>query len=189
MATQGVHLGQIHLYNTMYHSQEDDLVSGKVVEFGGEPAGRLYDRAVMIANSLTGDFRNPGFEPPTFGAMWNRVYAEAQLRDRGAVRPDRQRRGDEVRRGQHPFHLVRLVARAIDAAGPNPTRAYLARAMGSLGGIDLSSGVAASYRPGKTTAPDELSGLTFHYPCPGDAQNDSGACIIAEGDYLPLPER
>ena len=77
--TDAQHLkpGQIQFYNTDYNAQSGDLVSSKVVKFGGEKAGALYNNAEIISSGQTGAFRMPDFEPAEFGEMCNREYQEA----------------------------------------------------------------------------------------------------------------
>ena len=57
MATQGVKPGQIQFYNTDYNAQSGDLVSSKVVKFGGAKAGALYNNTEIISSGQTGSFR------------------------------------------------------------------------------------------------------------------------------------
>jgi hypothetical protein len=73
-------------------------------------------------------------------------------------------------------NFVRMAARAIHAAGPNPTRADIAEAMANLGPVDIANGLPASFGPGKFSAPDSLSTLEFNYPCPVDPAAKS--CIL-----------
>lgn len=188
LATQGMKSDQVQIYNTAYHAQDGDIVSGKVVEFGGEPAGRLYDGSIIIANTPTGDYRTPGYEPNEFAAMCNRTYAEHSKAGEGPYDPRDGVESSMYGAVSTHCHLVRMVARAIDSAGPNPSRAELAEAMGRLGGVDLSSGAGASFRPGKTTAPDEIIRLRFRFPCPEGPTTASGACIVPDSEFLPLPE-
>ena len=72
-----------------------------------------------------------------------------------------------------------MIARAIDAAGPNPTRDDLARAMEGLGAIDQGSRIPGSFGPGKYTAPNALYTMIFHYPCPQETTNTSGGGLFA----------
>ena len=44
-----------------------------------------------------------------------------------------------------------------------------------------------SFAEGKYTAPNSLYTNIFHYPCPYETTNKSGACIVVEGDARPLP--
>ena len=125
------------------------------------------------APAATGAFRLPDFEP-------------------GAVRRDVQPRvpGGGRRRSTPPTipktnsaygattgscAFVRIIARAIDAAGPNPTRKDLAAAVENLGALD-GGGVPGSFEPGKYTAPNALYKLRWHYPCPRRTCSRSTAC-------------
>ena len=52
---------------------------------------------------------------------------------------------------------IRMIARAIDGAGANPSRASLAEAMENLGAVDQGGvGRYGSFAPGKYTAPNTL---------------------------------
>jgi hypothetical protein len=79
---------------------------------------------------------------------------------------------------------VRNLARALEAAGPNPTRDDFARAWEGLGAIDPEPG---SYGPGKYSAPTTLYTMIFHYPCPYETTSASNSCIVVDGDARELP--
>jgi hypothetical protein len=82
--------------------------------------------------------------------------------------------------------FIRVIARAVEAAGPNPTRKDLAAAVEGLGAIDLG-GEVGSFGPGKYTAPNQLYQMRFNYPCPKDKIPFDGMCIITEGAGFPIP--
>ena len=50
--------------------------------------------------------------------------------------------------------FIRIIARAVEAAGPNPTREDLAAAMEGLGALDIGWRSRAASGPGKYTAPN-----------------------------------
>jgi hypothetical protein len=185
MVTQGVKPGQIQMYQSGYNAQSGDLVSSKVVTFGGAKAGALYNGTVIVANGATGAFRLPGFEPDPYGAMCNREYQEAGGPKYSAVDPaTNSAYGATV--GMCTF--IRTIARAIEAAGPNPTRKDLAAAVEGLGALAVGE-EPLSFGPGKYTAPNQLYEMKFHYPCAKDKIPFDGMCIIPEGDAFPIPAK
>ncbi len=183
MATQGVKPGQIQFYNTDYNAQSGDLVSSKVVKFGGEKAGALYNNTEIISSGQTGAFRLPNFEPGEFGEMCNREYQQAGGEKYTADDPETNSAYGAVT-GTCAF--IRIIARAIDDAGPNPTRADLASAVEHLGALD-GGDILPSFEPGKYTAPNALYKLRWHYPCPAKDLPYDGICILPEGDAFPFP--
>ena len=48
MINQGYGPGDVQFYNSDFNSQADDLVSGKVNEFGGDAAGELYNGTIIV---------------------------------------------------------------------------------------------------------------------------------------------
>ena len=104
MADEGVKPGQIAMYQSDYLAQSGDLVSGKVVEFGGDKAGKLYNGTTIIAGGATG-------RVPPARIQARRVQRDVQPRVSGE-RPSRRavqrhRRGDE--------HEVRRARRDVRA--------------------------------------------------------------------------
>jgi hypothetical protein len=183
LATQGAKPGQIQFYNTDYNAQSGDLVSSKVVKFGGAKAGALYNNAVIISSGQTGAFRLPNFKPGAFGEMCNREYQAAGGAKYTADDPETNSAYGATG-GTCAF--LRIIARAIDNAGPNPTRADLASAVEHLGALD-GAGVPPSFEPGKYTAPNSLYKLRWHYPCAPKNLPYDGICILPEGDAFPFP--
>jgi hypothetical protein len=183
MATQGVKPGQIQFYNTDYNAQSGDLVSSKVVKFGGEKAGALYNNAEIISSGQTGAFRMPDFEPAEFGEMCNREYQEAGGEKYTADDPETNSAYGAT---TGTCNFIRIIARAIDAAGPNPTRADLASAVENLGALD-GGDVLPSFEPGKYTSPNALYKLRWHYPCAAKDKPFDGICILPERDAFPFP--
>ena len=175
LVTQGVKKGDVTFYNSNYQNQAGDLVSGKIVEFGGEPAGALYDETVVTDATPTGAFRREGFEVPEFDAMCNREYGENSASGTAYERND----ADESKFGGTvtACSIIRMIARALEAAGPNPTRDDITEAMRGLGGVDLQAMVPAHIAPGKYEAPSAIYPLVFRSPCQFPTSTKSGSCI------------
>jgi hypothetical protein len=187
MVTQGAEPGRFRFYNTGYLVQETEIAAGKIVEFAGPEAGALYDGTTVIAAARTGRHRLPDFEPDPFGTMCNEEYAAHSSAVDVAYRPGDED-GGKYGGTAGQCAVIRIIARAIEAAGPNPSRADVARAIASLGEVDLVDGVPGSFAPGKPTAPDVLARMTFRYPCPLETANPVGHCFVPEEDFVALPE-
>jgi hypothetical protein len=189
MVTQGVKPGDITIYNSDYAAQSGDLVSGKVVEFGGDAVGKLYNGTTIISAGATGEFRLPGFEPSEFSEMCNREYAE----NGNPVGGNAYSATDEATNTRYGSTVgmcatLRFIARAIESAGPNPDRADLAAAMEGLGEVDLGgASELGSFGPGKYTAPNSLFTLKFNYPCTYPTTFESKACVVVEGEAREQP--
>ena len=185
LVTQGVQPGQIQFYQSSYHAQNGDLLSSKVVLFNDAAAGEVYNGTIMVAPGATGSFRLPDFEPSEFAEMCNREYQEAGGDTYTAKDPETNSAYGATT-GMCVF--IRLIARAVEAAGPNPTREDLAAAVEGLGVIDTGLAIPGSFGPGKYTAPNALNMMQFNYPCPADMIPFEGnVCIIPEGDPFPIP--
>ena len=185
MVTQGVKPGQIQMYQSGYNAQSGDLVSSKILTFGGPKAGALYNGTVIIANGATGAFRLPGFKPSQYGEMCNREYQAAGGPKYSAVDPETNSAYGAT---TNMCTFIRTIARAIEAAGPNPTRKDLAAAVEGLGALAVGD-EPLSFGPGKYTAPNQLYEMTFHYPCAKDKIPFDGMCIIPDGDAFPIPPK
>jgi Fe2+ transport system protein FeoA len=183
MVTQGVKPGQFTMYQSGYNAQSGDLVSSKVVTFGGPKAGALYNGTLIVSNGATGAFRLPGFKPGEYGEMCNREYQAAGGEKYSAIDPaSNSAYGATV--GMCTF--IRTIARAVEAAGVNPTREDLAAAVEGLGALAVGED-PATFGPGKYTAPTQLYEMKFNYPCAKDKSPFDGMCIITEGDAFPIP--
>ncbi|HEX5097813.1 MAG TPA: ABC transporter substrate-binding protein [Acidimicrobiia bacterium] len=188
MTNQGVQPGDITFYQTGYLAQSGDLVSGKVVEFGGEAAGNLYNGTTVIASGPTGEFRLDGYEPAPFTQMCNKEYAENGANSEGEYDATNEATATKLGALVGVCSDIRMIARAIETAGANPSRASLAEAMENLGAVDQGGRDRyGSFAPGKYTAPNTLFTNIFHYPCPYETTAKSGACIVVDGDARPLP--
>jgi hypothetical protein len=179
LATQGATPGDITFYNTAFNAQDSDIVTSKIPEFGGEPAGALYDGATIFSGAPTGVFRQPGYEPEAFMEMCNREYQEAGGEAFDVLDPETST----------PYLMVgtvcsmmRVIARAVEAAGPNPTRDDLASAFENLGAIDMNFDVPASFAPGKYTAPNAIYEMRFHFPCEAPLPTSADTCVVAEDE-------
>jgi len=187
MVLQEFSPGDVQFYNTSYLAMDSELVAGKAVEFGGEDVGLLYNGAILVSASRAGEHRLDDFEPDPFVAMCNRVYAENS--DVVSEPYDFLDDVENLIASSVASHCagVRVLARAIEAAGPNPSRTELAEALASLGDIDSGEGIPSSFTPGKPSAPDVIVRNTFHFPCPVPVTNSVGHCILPDTDFLPIP--
>jgi hypothetical protein len=186
MVTQGFKPGDVQFYQSGYNAQNGDLVSSKVAALGGDAAAKLYNGTIMVSSARTGDFRTPGYEPNEYSEMCNREYQAAGGAKYSATDTETNSAyGATV--GMCSF--IRLIARALEKAGPNPTRADLAAAVGALGAIDLGGDVPGSFGPDKFTAPNVLNKVKWNYPCAAENKpfGDPPICIMPEGDSFPIP--
>jgi hypothetical protein len=185
MADKGIVNGQIQMYQSNFNSQAGDLVSGQVVKFGGDAAGKLYDGTIAIDPAPSGNFRVAGFELPAFNAMCQKTYADNNTTGDSW---DAMVEAENTRAGMvgTVCSQVRAAARAIYHAGVNPTRADLLEAFRNLGPMD------ANYMEPGVLSPDRRSGsqvlyeLKFNYPCTA-ATTPSGACFSLEDGPFPIP--
>jgi hypothetical protein len=115
--------------------------------------------------------------------MCNREYQQAGGKTYTAIDP-KTNSAYGATTGMCTF--IRTIARAIEAAGPNPTRKDLAAAVEGLGALAVGD-EPLSFGPGKYTAPNQLYEMKFHYPCAKDKIPFDGMCIITEGEAFPLP--
>ncbi|MBO9523135.1 MAG: ABC transporter substrate-binding protein [Nocardioidaceae bacterium] len=188
MVTQGFKPGDVQFVNTSFQAQDSELVTGKMIEFGGKEAGELYNGAIIWSGSRAGEHRLEGFEPDPFVTMCNRVYAENSKK---VTKPYDQYEDEDNRRASSvASHCsgVRMLARAIEAAGVNPTREDIVKVLDDFGKFDHGEGLPASFRPGKPTGPDAVVREKFSFPCPLKVSNKIGHCIEPVSDFLPLPK-
>lgn len=188
MVTQGFTPGQVQFFMTSFLALDSELVTGKAIEFGGEEAGNLLNGARVVSASRAGEHRLEGFEVDPFVAMCNEVYfanSTVETEPYDFLNDDGNRKASSV--ASHCAG-VRVLARALEAAGPNPSRADIAEALASLGQIDSGEGIPSSFTPGKPTAPNVIVRETFHFPCPETVTNSVGHCILPDTDFLPLPQ-
>ena len=199
MVRQGFEPGDITFYNSNASSQARDIVASKIVQFGGEDAGRLYDGTVIIDEADTGARLEDDYAPNRFNQMCYDTYLEhhenvpgdEDLNDppHDAYDPD----------GNTPFGMVaqvcsfmRVALRAVYDAGPNPTREEIYEALLNLGPIDSNGMFPHTIRPGKTQSADVIHKMIFSYPCAAGEEfaTDQGTCIMnAPDDEWRLVER
>ena len=188
MITQGIEAGDMEFMNSDFNSQAGDLVSSKVVAFGGAAAGELYNGAIVVDDAATGDFRDPNYELRPFNEMCNKTYA-----DNGGVAHDPF---DPVDNGQYGMvttvcSQMRMALRAIYLAGDNPTRDQIFEQLANLGPIDTGNQLPSSLAPGKPSSPDAIHAMQFTYPCvyEGLGFGEENTCIVpVEGDvWVPAP--
>ena len=188
MHNQGFAPGDVQFYASDFNAQAGELVSSKIVAFGSEAAGNLYNGALIVDDANTGAYRLDGYELPVFNEMCNDTYAANSPSGASHQTADPSQGSSAQRMVARACNIMRTALRAIHAAGDNPTRAGIYAALASLGPIDSSGMLPFSLRPGKTQAPDAIHTLRFEYPCtkphPFGAEN---ICIYPIDDYRPAP--
>ena len=188
MVKQGYEPGDVQFYGSEFNSAGVEIVASKVVAFGGEASGRLYNGTVIQSVLDTGSYRFDDYELRPFNEMCNDTY--------GANSPSGANHESEERvTGIEAYGMVGLVCvvmrmalRAIYDAGDNPTRADIYATLASLGPVDALDMIPASVRPGKTAVPDALHYNVFEYPCeqraPFGAEN---ICVYPISEYRAPP--
>ena len=188
MHNQGFEPGDVQFYASDFNAQAGELVSSKIVAFGGEAAGNLYNGALIIDDANTGAYRLDGYRLPVFNEMCNDVYAAHSPSGATHQSADPSQGSSAQRMVARVCNIMRTALRAIHDAGDNPTRAGIYAALASLGPIDSSGMLPFSLRPGKTQAPDAIHTLRFEYPCtqphPFGAEN---ICIYPIDEYRSAP--
>ncbi len=153
-----------------------DAVASRVAEFGGTVAGGYYDGALVVDGSATGAQRLDGAERRPFDELCVSAWAAAE----GGAVPIVEDPTDDVHRTVvEACSLVRWVARAAEAAGPQPSRLAIQVALASIGKIDVPD-----MRP--TTVDDmQLRSSQirrYEYPCRhGVGFGDSDGCLVPVG--------
>ena len=192
MLNQGFEPGDVQFYASDFNSQAAEIVSSKVVAFGGEAAGALYNGARIMDSRDVGAYRLEGYVPTAFNEMCNDTY--------GAHSPSGTNHESEDRQDGHSRYgmtatvceLLRIALRAIYDAGDNPTRADIYETLANLGAVDTNEMVPGSIRPGKTRVPDVLHNLVWEFPCtkpyglPVQGVEDT-TCIYPLDEYRPAP--
>ena len=192
MANQGFEPGDVQFYASDFNAHAGELVSSKVVAFGGEAAGNLYNGALIIDDADTGAYRLEDYEPRPFNEMCNDTYGANNPSGANHENADRLDGSGSSAYGMVTTvcNIMRTALRAIYAAGDNPTRADIYAALANLGPIDSNEMLPFTIRPGKTQAPDAIHTLRFEYPCtlpsPFGAEN---ICIVPIDDYRAAPGR
>ena len=192
MANQGFEPGDVQFYASDFNAHAGELVSSKVVAFGGEAAGNLYNGALIIDDADTGAYRLEDYQPRPFNEMCNDTYGANNASGANHENADRLDGSGSSAYGMVTTvcNIMRTALRAIYAAGDNPTRADIYAALANLGPIDSNEMLPFTIRPGKTQAPDAIHTLRFEYPCtlpsPFGAEN---ICIVPIDGYRPAPGR
>ncbi len=188
MGEQGYEPGDVQFYASEFNAQAVEIVASKIVAFGGETAGRLYDGAVIQSVLDTGSYRLEGYEPRAFNEMCNDTYGASSASGANHESEDRATGTSTYGMTVTVCEIMRIALRAIYDAGDNPTRADIYAALASLGPVDSNEMIPASLRPGKTNTPDVIHSLVFEYPCaqraPFGAEN---ICLYPINEYRPAP--
>lgn len=188
MVAQGFEPGDVQFYASDFNSQAGELVSSKIVAFGGQAAGALYNGAIIIDDANTGAYRLEGYEPLAYNEMCNDVYGANSASGANHESEDRSTGSSAYGMVATVCDIVRIAARAIYDAGDNPTRQDIYAAMANLGPIDSNEMLPFSIRPGKTQAPDAIHTLRFESPCTKDAPfGEEQICVYPTDDYRPAP--
>ena len=158
-----------------------DAVASRVAEFGGPIAGSYYDGALVVDGSATGSQRLDDAERRPFDGLCAETWAEAQ----GLAVPTIESTTDDVHRTVvEACSLVRWVARAAEAAGPDPSRLALQVALASVGPLDVPD-----MRP---TTVDGRRWRTvqvrrYEYPCAhGVGFGASEGCLVPDSPPVVL---
>ncbi len=192
MANQGFEPGDVQFYATTFNSQANELVSSKIVQFGGAGAGELYNGAVMLDSRDIGGYRLDDYEPKAFNEMCAETYA--------SYSPSRTRHDIESAPGETsaPYGMVtnvcsflRIAMRAIYDAGDNPTADDIHSALLNLGAVDSNEMLPNSIRPDKTTTPDVIRTFQWEFPCTRDYEfavpgSPDGICIYPTSEFRPI---
>ena len=187
MVNQGYAPGDVQFYNSDFNSQAGDLVSGKVAQFGGDAAAEMYNGTIIIDDAPTGNFRSDdpvlSFNAP-LNIMCNETYAANSAIGASHTREIYGSYDSAYGMTSTVCTEMRMVARAIYDAGPNPTRQDIYTAFQNLGSVDIQHQLPATFGPNKFGAPDVVTELVFNFPCPGDP--DIPTCVQQTAPYRPL---
>ena len=188
MVAQGFEPGDVQFYASDFNSQAGELVTSKIVAFGGQAAGDLYNGAIIVDDANTGAYRLDGYEPLAYNEMCNDVYGANSPSGANHESVDRSSGSSAYGMVATVCDIVRIAARAVYDAGDNPARQDIYAAMADLGPIDSNEMLPFSIRPGKTQAPDAIHTLVFESPCTKDAPfGAEGICVYPIDDYRPAP--
>ena len=158
-----------------------DAVASRIAEFGGPTAGAYYDGALVVDGSATGAQRVDDAERRPFDRLCVEAWAEVE----GVAVPTVESAADDVHRTVvEACSLVRWVARAVEAAGPDPSRLALQVALAGVGPIDVPD-----MRP--TTVDGRRWGTVqvrrYEYPCAhGVGFGASAGCLVPDGPPVVL---
>jgi ABC-type branched-subunit amino acid transport system substrate-binding protein len=182
MATKGIKPGQVQMYQSNYNSQAGDLVSSKVVDFGGAEAAALYNGTIAVDPTPTGDYRRPGFQQSEFNKLCEKIYNENNKVGEKFTQTE-ETQNSQAGSVTSACQFVRLAARIVYLAGENPTKADLLKAKENIGAVDSNGQEPATFTPGKVSGWDVLYTLKWNSPCPGTKTPDKvKSCYIPTSD-------
>ncbi len=188
MVAQGFQPGDVQFYNSDFNSHAGDLVSSKVVAFGGEEAGNLYNGTIIVDNADTGFIRRPDAELSPLNTMCMRVYEESG----GEVHDPFDPASSAASMSVGVCSQLRIAFRALYDAGENPSVEDVQAALRNLGPVDTVGMTPASISEGKYAMPDAIHTMEFQYPCPqeGLGFGEENTCINnVEGSEYELVDR
>ena len=192
MLNQGFEPGDVQFYASDFNSQAAEIVSSKIVAFGGQAAGALYNGTRIMDSRDTGSYRLEGYEPRAFNEMCNDTYGANSPSGTNHESEDRHDGNSRYGMTSSVCEVMRLALRAIYDAGDNPTRADIYETLVNLGAVDTVEMIPGSLAPGKTQVPDVLHNLIWEFPCtkpyplPIDGV-EGGTCIYPIDEYRPIP--
>ena len=192
MLTQGFAPGDVQFYASDFNSQASEIVSSKIVAFGGAAAGELYHGAIIMDPRDVGAYRLEGYEPRAFNEMCADVYGANSPSGTNHESEDRYDGNSRYGMVGSVCTVLRTALRALYDAGDNPTRADVYETLANLGAIDTNEMVPGSIAPGKTRVPDAIHYLAWEFPCskpypfPVDGV-EGGICIYPIDEYRPAP--
>ena len=192
MLNQGFEPGDVQFYASDFNSQAAEIVSSKIVAFGGATAGALYHGAIIMDPRDVGGYRLEGYEPRAFNEMCADTYGANSAS--GANHESEDRHDGNSRYGMvgSVCTVLRMALRALYDAGDNPTRSDVYETLANLGPIDTNEMIPGSIAPGKTRVPDVLHYLVWEFPCtrpyplPVDGV-EGGVCIYPIDEYRRAP--
>lgn len=168
------------------NGQSGDVAARNVASFAGPAAGAFYDGALIVATQPTGSSRRSGSEIPSFDSMCNSEHARASGRPVGTTFPPAS---DMYRTVVEACAVIRIVARSIYDAGPDPRRRDVVHALEHLGPVDLPGMLPATSGHRKHALPDGTLDLEYGYPCgpdPVDPGETDLGCIVPVGGFRKL---
>ena len=188
MVHQGYEPGDVQFYGSEFNSAGVEIVASKVVAFGGETSGRLYNGAVIQSVLDTGSYRFDDYQLRPFNEMCNDTYGANSPSGANHESEDRTAAVEAYGMVGLVCQVMRTALRAIYDAGDNPTRADIYATLASLGPVDSLDMIPASIRPGKTAVPDAIHYNVFEYPCEQRAPfGVENICVYPITDYRPPP--
>ena len=188
MVNQGFEPGDVQFYGSEFNSSGVEIVASKVVAFGGEAAGRLYNGTVVQSVLDTGSYRFEDYQLRPFNEMCNDTYGANSGSGANHESEDRTTADEAYGMVGLVCEVMRNALRAVYDAGDNPTRADIYAELASLGPVDSLDMIPASIRPGKTATPDAIHYLVFEYPCEQPAPfGVENICIYPTSGYRPPP--